>query len=198
MDDPGRAPERPDPPPPAAEAPRAVAHGRPAPSFAQRRRHAGQAVRHRWPALAAIAALASLLALQLLLADRERLAADPQWRPLLARLCGTLGCALPPWREPQAIALLHRDVRPHPQRPGVLRVSATIRNDARWTQAWPQLQLRLTDVDGRPLGERRFLAHEYLAAAPASGGMSSGQRATIRMDVLEPSPHTVAFDFEFH
>ncbi|NZA25525.1 DUF3426 domain-containing protein [Luteimonas sp. SJ-92] len=164
----------------------------------QRRRRAGNAVRRQGPALGAVAALALLLALQLLLADRQRLAAEPQWRPLLSRVCGALGCTLPPWREPTAIALLHRDVRPHPALPGVLRVSATIRNDARWTQDWPQLRLRLTDVDGRSLGERHFLAHEYLAAAPAPGGMPRGQSATIRMDVLEPSPHTVAFDFEFH
>ncbi|WP_149194259.1 DUF3426 domain-containing protein [Luteimonas suaedae] len=185
------------PAPTAGDATRQV---KPAPSFAQRHLRAAagtKALRRRWPAVAAVVALALLLVLQLLLADRARLAADPQWRPLLAAVCGTIGCTLPPWREPESIALLQRDVRPHAELAGVLRVNATIRNDARWTQAWPHLVLRLSDIDGRTLGQRRFSPEEYLQQPPAPAGMSSGQRATIRLDVLEPSPHTVAFNFDF-
>lgn len=151
-----------------------------------------------WRPVAAAVALAMLLVLQLLLADRARLAADTNWRPVVASLCDALRCSLPPWREPAAIAVQQRDVRPLPAQPGVLRVSATIRNDARWPQAWPQLTLTLSDVDGRALGMRVFEPDEYLAEAPAGPALSSGQSATIRMDIVEPSPHAVAFNFRFH
>lgn len=150
-----------------------------------------------WTSLIAIAGLSLLLALQLLLADRARLSADAQWRPLLSGLCGVLRCSLPPWREPSAFALLNRDVRPHPSVPGALRVTATFRNDARWAQPWPALLLTLSDVDGRTVGARVFNASDYLGAAPTREGLKSGQSATIAMDVLEPSPRIVAFTFDF-
>lgn len=179
-----------DVPPPAAK---------PAPSFAAVRREAAaqRATRHRWLVPAAIAALCTTLALQILLADRARLAADAGWRPLLSTLCGAFGCALPPWREPQALALLSRDVRPHPSRPGVLRATATFRNDARWAQAWPQVVLVLSDVDGRAIAARAFDARDYLGAQPADAALSSGQSAMIRLDVVEPAADAVAFSFEF-
>lgn len=172
---------------------------RTAPSFARRRGAItdADAARRRWPVPAAIVGLALLLALQWLLADRARLAADPTWRPLVAGTCAVLGCSLPAWREPSAFVLLERDVRPHPGAAGTLRITASFRNEAAWAQPWPEVVLVLSDVDGRPLGTRAFTATEYLGSAPPSALLASGQGAVIRMDVLEPAAGTVGFAFEF-
>lgn len=145
----------------------------------------------------AAAALLVLLGVQWLLADRARLAQDARWRPLVLRTCALLRCDVPAWREPTAFTVVDRDVRPHPTRAGVLRVSATFRNDARWAQAWPRLQLTLSDVDGRAEGIRAFTVAEYLAAAPTQDGLASGQLASVRMDIVEPSPRVVSFAFDF-
>lgn len=189
----------PDPIPPAPEAEATPAAATPAatasPGFMHRLRGT-QAPAQRWPELAAITALALLLVLQLLIADRARLAADPQWRPLLVNLCGVLRCSLPAWREPERVTLLQRQVRPHPSLPGVLRVDATLRNDARWAQALPELVLTLSDVDGRPLGTRAFQPGEYLADG-AGAQLDSGAQVMAHMDIVEPSPNAVAFTFEF-
>lgn len=174
---------------PAQPAPRAL------PSFA-RRRAALDASGLHWKSAATIAALTLLLLLQLLLADRDRLAADARWRPLLANVCGVLGCTLPPWREPEAFALLARDVRPHPSKPEVLRVTATFRNDARWPQPWPRVRLTLSDVNGNAVATRDFDARDYLGNAPAQAELRSGQSASIAMDVVESGPRSVAFDFD--
>lgn len=192
VDDPPPADPDPDPEPTPALPP-APSPEQTAPRFLHRR---GPPVAG-WRPVAIAAGLAVLLAGQLVLAERSRLAADARWRPLLTTLCGTLGCSLPPWREPAAIALQQRDVRPLPDRPGVLRVSASIRNDARWPQAWPRLVLTLSDIDGRALGVRAFDPAEYLAAAPAGPTLGSGDGAEVRIDIVEPSPHAVAFDFRF-
>lgn len=167
------------------------------PSFARTADGAARPARERW-LIVAVLALAVLLVLQLLLADRARLAANAQWRPLLATLCGALRCDLPPWREPAAFTLLQRDVRQHPTQPGALRVSATFRNDARWPQPWPRLQLTLSDVNGRAAGQRRFEAQEYLGGTPGQAELASGESATVAMDILEPAPQIVAYDFRFH
>lgn len=188
---------------PAPEAPAATpapAAARPAakplPSFARGRR--GQASGFGWKSGAAIAGLAVLLLLQLLLADRARLAGDARWRPLLANVCGALGCSLPPWREPGAFTVLARDVRPHPSTPGTLRVTATFRNDARWPQPWPRVRLTLSDINGHAVAARDFDARDYLGDAPTQVEVRSGQSASIAMEVVEPAARSVAFDFELH
>ena len=148
--------------------------------------------RWRWPL---IALLALLLGLQILLADRARLAADPGWRPVVENLCGALGCTLPAWHEPAAFLMLDRQIRPA-DTPGALRVDATFRNDARWAQDWPALQLALSDADGRVLGSAAFTPEQYLGAAPATR-LAPGQSAQASFLVREPAPGTVAFSFEF-
>lgn len=145
----------------------------------------------------AIGALALLLLVQLLLADRAVLAADARWRPLVAAACGALRCTLPPWREPHAFQVLERDVRAHPTRAGVLRVSARMRNDARWAQPWPLLRLTLSDVHGRAVASRAFRPREYLGGAPTQSALASGHSAALVMEIVEPGPQAVAFTFDF-
>lgn len=150
-----------------------------------------------WRPFVAIAALLLLLLLQVLLADRERLAADATWRPLVAGTCAILQCELPAWREPAAFTLVRRDVRPNPTRPGVLRVSASFRNDAVWQQAWPMLVLTLSDIDGRRVGARAFRPDEYMGDATLPPTIASGAEVAVEMDILEPAPDVVAFTFDF-
>lgn len=174
-----------------------AAPGKPAPSFtAPRSPRPSAPSRLRRAMPMAIAALGLLLVLQVLLANRARLAMDAGWRPIVAALCRVSGCSLPPWREPAALTLLSRDVRPDPGRPGVLRATATFRNDARWPQAWPTLVLTLSDADGRIAGVRAFAPEEYLGGPPAEETLASGQSAMIRLDVVEPAADVVAFSFD--
>src|SRR5690606_13448787 len=187
------ASEPPEPPADVDAAPTPPPPARPAPRFLARATGAGAGASDR--RLVAIAAgLAMLLVVQLLLADRARLATEAGWRPVVAALCGVLRCSLPDWREPGAIAVEQRDVRPVPGRPGVLRAGATSRNDGRWAQAWPRLVLALSDVDGRALGIRSFEPAEYLAAPPQDVTIARGESASLLMDIVEPSPHAVAFN----
>jgi hypothetical protein len=167
-----------------------------APSFA---RHAAPdaPVRVHWGWYAGVAGLVLLLALQLLLAQRHELAADPRWRPLVAGACSVLQCEVPAWREPNAFTMLQRSVRPKPGQSGVLAVDASFRNDARWPQPWPTLVLNLSDVDGRPVGARAFTPDEYRREHRAADRLLPGQSATVTMEVVEPAPRIVAFTFDF-
>jgi hypothetical protein len=142
--------------------------------------------------------LAALLVLQVLLADRHRLAADAQWRPLLLGLCGALGCDVPDWHQPQAFVVTARDIRPHPSAPGALLLSVSFRNDAHWPQAWPALELSLSDIDGQIAGQRRFAAEQYLGAVPATPWLAPGQSARATLEVMDPGQRAVSFQISFH
>lgn len=145
-----------------------------------------------------VAGLAAVLLVQIAVADRARLAADAGTRPWIAGLCSVLRCSLPAWREPAAFSMLSRDVRPVPGQAGALQVQASIRNDARWAQAWPSLRLSLSDADGRVIGTNVFAPADYLERAmdPAAT-LEPGQSAQISFRVREPAASTVAFTFEF-
>lgn len=175
--------------PPPDDMPRSV------PSFVRSRAAAAPPRARRWLWVAAVG-LALLLVLQGLLAERARLAAHPAWRPALEAVCGALRCALPPWREPAALVLLARDVRAEPEDPTRLQVSATFRNDARWPQAWPQLRLVLSDIDGHVIGSRVFTVDEYLGGAPPAPTLAPGATAHVRLTLEEPGPGAVSFAFE--
>jgi len=176
----------------------AVTSARRAPSFARQHARATAApTRLHWSGPLLIGVLTIALALQLLLAQRDELAADARWRPLLANLCGVLACEIPPWHEPAALTMLNRNVLPVADRAGVLRVNASFRNDARWAQPWPTLMLSLEDVDGRRVGQRAFSPQDYRKGYRADERIAPGQSAAVQFDVLEPAPHVVAFTFDF-
>ena len=142
--------------------------------------------------------LAAALMLQLVLADRARLARDPEWRPRLETLCGALRCTLPPWHEPDAFRVTSREVQPHPTAPGALLVTTSFRNDARWPQAWPLMEVALLDLDGQALGVRRFEPTQYLGSPPVSPLIAPGQSAIATLEILDPGKRAVAFTFDFH
>ena len=145
-----------------------------------------------------LAGLVVLLAVQIAVADRARLAADADQRPWIAGLCSVLRCTLPAWQEPAAFSMISRDVRPVPGQAGALQVQASFRNEARWAQAWPSLRLSLSDTDGRVIGTGVFAPRDYLDRSVDAGSvLEPGQSAQIAFRVREPAASTVAFTFEF-
>lgn len=184
----------PDPTPAPAPAPARKTTG---PRFLQRPRTTPvHARRARWQWTAAIA-LALLLCVQVVIADRDRLAAQAGWRPVVTALCGAFRCDVPTWREPAAFAMLSRDVRPVAGLPGTLQAQATFRNEARWAQAWPVILLTLKDADGRTLGARALQPGDYLPEGEPPSPIGPGQSAQMVVRVREPSANVVAFSFDF-
>lgn len=166
---------------------------RPAPRFAT------QAVtravsRRTW---AVVAVLAVVLGLQALLAQRAALAADARWRPLILAVCGVLQCRVPAWHDPAAFEMLERNVAATPGQPGVLTLSARYRQQARWPQAWPVLQVQLLDADGRVLGVGRYAPAQYLGHAPTTALLVPGIEVQAQWRVREPPGGAVAFQFDF-
>ena len=166
------------------------------PPFAKPKPPAPSRSPRRWLWLLVPLLLATLL-LQIVLADRARLATDPLWRPRVLALCELLRCTVAPWHEPAALVLTSREVRPHPTAAGVLQVTATFRNDARFAQPWPLLQLSLVNVDGEALGLRRFGPSEYLGQEPTSALIAPGQSATLSLAIVDPGKRAVEFSFQF-
>ncbi len=181
----------------AAASPPLLARRTTGPRFLQRARTTPvhtRRVRLQW---VVAAALSLLLCIQVVVADRARLATQAGWRPVVLGLCAVFRCDVPTWREPAAFTMLSRDVRPLPDAPGTLQAQATFRNEARWPQAWPVILLTLKDADGRTLGARALQPVDYLPEDQLLATIEPGQSAQMAVRIREPSASVVAFSFDF-
>lgn len=167
------------------------------PSFARDHR-APVTARHRryWAAGCAVLTLA--LAIQLIYAERVPLTANATTRSWLAAACTWLDCTLPPVSDTAALQLLSRDVRPHPSVAGALLISATVRNNAPFTQPYPIVSITLSDLDSNRIAMRRFRPAEYIADPKVrTAGLAPGQTAALMFEVKDPGRNAVAFQFGF-
>ncbi|TYC60161.1 DUF3426 domain-containing protein [Zoogloea oleivorans] len=106
-----------------------------------------------WSAGATLLFLA-LLAQGVLVLRDEIVQSTPQMRPFMESLCAGLGCELPLPRDPAAIAIESSDIQPDAGREAFFTLHATLRNRAEFQQAWPHLEITLTDARDKALVRR--------------------------------------------
>jgi predicted Zn finger-like uncharacterized protein len=166
------------------------------PAFARARRL--RPATRSWPwTLGATGLLLCLLA-QIGYAERATLLDDARVRGVLDKVCDSVGCRLPLRHEPLKLELLSRDIRPHPSVANALIISATLRNDADFAQAFPAVEISLSDLDENRIAMRRFLPQEYLGDAHAlAAGLAPGATAALVFEVADPGKNAVAFEFKF-
>jgi len=93
----------------------------------------------------------------------------PEVRPMLAELCTSLGCGVPLPRRSELISIESSDLQADPNNPGVMVLTATLRNRAAFPQAHPSLELTLTDTQDLPLARRVLGPQDYLGRGLSSG-----------------------------
>ena len=136
--------------------------------------------RSPWPALSVLAAL--VLVAQALVHFRSEIAAGvPAARGILEQVCRALGCELRLPRQVKLLSIDSYEVRPDPLREGVIVLNAVIRNRAPFAQAYPALQLTLTDDANRELVSRAILPREYREPAAISRGIEAGGEAALTL-----------------
>jgi hypothetical protein len=96
------------------------------------------------------------------------------------------------------LARTDRFPRHLPRRAAALLVTATFRNDARFAQPWPRLQLTLANPEGEALGLRRFGPREYFGSDPSQPRIGAGESATVSLAVIDPGKRAVSFEVGFY
>lgn len=151
--------------------------------------------RFGWAALALLLVLAAVA--QTAFVERLRLAQSvPESLPVIDFLCARVGCS--ERQDDNAVRLLARDVREHPQYRDALLVNATIVNQARTAMPFPVIDLRLRDAAGRVLSARQFRPAEYLdQSIPIEPGMPSARPVYIVLELAGNAADAVSFEFTF-
>ena len=129
-----------------------------------------------WGSAALCAAL--LLSLQLLLHFRNELALSfPSAKPLLGEFSALFGLDLPLPHKADLLAIETSDL--HPGDGAQLLLAATLKNRAPYAQAYPQLELTLTDIADQALLRKVLAPADYLPAGidAASGFVANGELA---------------------
>ncbi len=119
----------------------------------------------RWPFVLVALLLMLALAGQVVFHFRSEIAtALPSLRPWLASASQALGRDLPLPRHVELISIEVSDLQNDPAHGNLLVLNATLRNRAAYGQAYPALELSLTDTQDTAVARRVFSPAEYLSA----------------------------------
>ncbi len=154
----------------------------------RRRERSGKAMRIAM--LAGSVLLLLVLAAQVVMHFRTPLAARyPGLKPTLVSLCGVLGCRV---ELPARIDQLVIDTGELTTLGGnAYTFSTQLRNQGDSIQAWPSIELTLSDADDKPLVRRVFGPRDYLPAGPLLGlgfAAHAEQPVKLHFRVAEPAP----------
>jgi predicted Zn finger-like uncharacterized protein len=142
--------------------------------------------------------LAFTLLVQLGWIERAALFRNAATRAWMTSICASISCRMPPIKDTAKLELLSRDIRPVPDTPGALSITATVRNDATFTQPYPVVEVELDDLDNNPVAMRRFRPAEYMPdPAQRAAGIGPGATVAIAFEVADPGKNAVAFQFNF-
>ena len=142
--------------------------------------------RQRWPIVGGVAIALVALAGQATYQFRTSIAtALPALRPALEGACTMVGCDVPLPRLPERLVIETSDLRAlDPSRPNRVVLATTVRNSAPMAQAYPMLELSLTDARDKLTARKVFGPDEYLDTPPGKGvGLGADAEFSVRLQL---------------
>jgi hypothetical protein len=128
-----------------------------------------------------------LFAGQMVYLNRTRIAAEvPELRPTLEKTCAQLGCKVPWPSDAEYIRTEWSEMAFVPEHSNLVQLSATLKNHAKYPQAFPIMELTLKDSEDQVLVRRNFTPEEYLKPDDRKLGRfnpNSEVKVIMRMDV---------------
>jgi predicted Zn finger-like uncharacterized protein len=92
----------------------------------------------------------------------ELAANQPGLKPILLSYCQLLHCSVTLPQKADLMSIESSDLEANPTQPNIISLNVQLRNHATFTQAFPNLELTLTDSQDKPLAIRTFRPVEYL------------------------------------
>ncbi|MDP8567898.1 DUF3426 domain-containing protein [Methylophilus aquaticus] len=133
--------------------------------------------------------------IQLLYFSRAHLIAHyPQTKPLLQSFCRVLHCELSLPQDIAQFTIDDADIQEHRERDGVLVFSSVLMNHAQVAQAYPLIELTLTNTSDEPVLRRILKPQEYLPTAlNKDEGLAAQQEIRINSLLGVPDQEVAGF-----
>lgn len=114
---------------------------------------------------------------------RSRLAVLlPPIKPYLVLACGYVHCTIPLPKDMQLLVIDDSDLHEDVDHDGILHLTSTLINNAPYAQAYPNIELSLTNEHDTPVLRRIFTPAEYLdPQVNASNGILGGDETHINL-----------------
>ena len=140
-----------------------------------------------------------LLLLSAVLQTVYFLRAEISWRypssqTYLKLACKKIGCDIALAKQINLLVLDDTDLLEDELRVGLMHLSSTIVNQAAFSQAYPTIELTLTDIEGRAKFTSRFSPHDYLEhGTDAKLGLAAGQSLKLMLPLANPDPSMAGY-----
>lgn len=126
-----------------------------------------------------------LVILQSIYFSRAKIAADyPQFKPYLVQACAQLHCKI---NLPQQVDLLtidDSDMQESDDYQDVIHFSSLLINNANHVQAYPNIELTLTDIDDKPVLRKLVKPEEYLKLGnDIANGLAGREEVRINLAI---------------
>lgn len=102
-----------------------------------------------------------------------------------------------PLHEPESIQMVNYNVFAHPNESGVLLISATMENTAKFDQPYPVIEVRLSDSQSKVIALRRFRPFEYYQDHKKGAMLAKNQQSRIKLKISDPGSKATRFKFKF-
>ncbi len=142
--------------------------------------------------------LVLLLLLQTLYSARDWFAHQPMTASVTRSLCKSIGCTITPQRDPTKIKVLSRNVFAHPNEPGSLIITSTIKNQSPYQQQLPLIEVSFLDKNSDVFALRRFRPEEYTQKSRTDKKFfAPNETIYFRIKIKDPGHEAVTFQFNF-
>ncbi|MDR0735340.1 MAG: DUF3426 domain-containing protein [Zoogloeaceae bacterium] len=137
-----------------------------------------------WPFVLASLLLALLLLFQMAYHYRSELGRQA---PITLRIFSAFNIDMPLAKEVEWLSIGAAEFSPR-TRPGHFQLVATLKNQSRYPQTWPQLEISLTDSFDNILARRVFAPAEYLSAAAPPAFAPGSVELQLDLDAGDLNP----------
>lgn len=133
-----------------------------------------------------------LFSTQVYLVERDKLSQNPEQRVWLEKICQTLHCHLPVYKNLDEFEILHGDFQLQDHH---YVFQSVLSNQADFAQQYPRIKLSLLDFSGHTFAERIFEPHEYLSSKPA-GLMPASETIEVSLNIVLPAQKVGGYTFD--
>lgn len=130
--------------------------------------------------------------------NRDQFSHIPELQSTLNQLCQQIECKNVSLRDPKQIELITRNVYSHPNKKGALMINVTMKNNAKFAQPYPVMQVDFSDVRSGIVAARRFFPAEYLDSSSRKLPLiPPNTHADITLEIIDPGSQALTYEFNF-
>jgi hypothetical protein len=100
-------------------------------------------------------------------------------------------------RSPELVQMISRNIISHPNDNGILLISASIENKAKYAQPYPYVEVTLLDNKDNTIALRRFKPIEYLQHYSGATAFPAKKEAILQLKIADPGRKATHFNFKF-